>query len=101
ENGLAFDNEASFEFSAYDNNLIKKVIKGIQRDPTLNYGLEVRELMIQETPNFSSKEIFFVASPVLVKRTENEREIHFTYNQLEADELLTETMKTKLKRAGI
>lgn len=98
---LVFENETSFEFSAHDNALIKSVVKGIQNDPVLNYGLEVSEIVIQETPKFSNKETFFVASPVLVKRTEEEREIHFTYDQLEADRLLTETMKTKLRRAGL
>lgn len=100
-NGLKFENETSFEFSAHDNDLIKRVVKGIQSDPTINYGLEVSEIVIQETPKFSNKETFFVASPVLVKRTEQEHEIHFTYDQLEADNLLTNTMKTKLKRAGL
>lgn len=99
--GLIFENETSFEFSAHDNGLIKSVVKGIQNDPIINYGLEVSEIVIQETPEFSGRETFFVASPVLVKRTEQEREIHFTYEQLEADKLLTETLKTKLKRAGL
>ncbi len=99
--GLIFENETSFEFSAHDIQLIKSVINGIQIDPTINYGLEVAEIVILETPKFSNKETFFVASPVLVKRREQQREIHFTYDQLEADKLLTETMKTKLKRAGL
>jgi len=99
--GLIFENETSFEFSAHDNGLIKSVIKGIQNDPTINFGLEVSEIVIQETPSFSNREIFFVSSPVLVKRKENEREIHFTYDKVESDGLLTETMKTKLMRAGL
>ena len=99
--GLIFENETSFEFSAHDNGLIKSVVKGIQIDPVINYGLEVSEIVIQETPKFSNRESFFVASPVLVKRTEQEREIHFSYDQLETDKLLTETMKTKLKRARL
>lgn len=98
---LVFKNGTSFQFSAYDSGIVKSVVKGIQRDPKINYGLEVSEIVIQETPKFSSRETFFVTSPVLVKRTEQEREIHFTYDQLEVDKLLTETMKTKLKRVGL
>lgn len=98
---LIFENQTSFEFSSYDNNLIKKIINGIQNDPIINHGLEVSEISIQETPIFSNKEIFFVSSPVLIKRKEQEREIHFTYDQKETDLLLTETLKTKLRRAGI
>lgn len=99
--GLIFEDDTSFELSAHDSGLIKSIIKGIQSDPVINYGLEVCEIVILDMPKFSNKETFFVASPVLVKRTEKESETHFTYDQLEADELLTETMKTKLKRAGL
>jgi CRISPR-associated endoribonuclease Cas6 len=100
-NDLIFENGTSFEFSAHDNNMIKIVVEGIQKDPIINYGLEVFEIVILETPKFSNKEFFFVSSPVLVKRTEKEREMHFTYDQIEADDLLEETMKTKLRRAGL
>jgi len=99
--GLIFENETSFQFSSYNNELIRKIINGIQIDPTINYGLKVSEIIIQQTPAFSNKETFFVSSPVLVKRKENEREIHFTYDKVESDGLLTETMKTKLMRAGL
>lgn len=98
---LIFEKETSFQFSAYNNDVIKKLITGMQFDPTINYGLEVSEIVIQETPTFSNKETFFVSSPVLVKRKENEREVHFTYDNVESDGLLTETMKTKLLRAGL
>lgn len=98
---LIFEHETSFQFSSYTNGLIKKIISGIQIDPSINYGLEVSEIIIQETPSFSNKETFFVSSPVLVKRKENESEIHFTYDKVESDGLLTETMKTKLIRAGL
>lgn len=98
---LIFENETSFEFSSYDNNLIKKIINGIQNNPIINYGLEVSEIVIQETPLFSNKETFFVSSPVLIKRTEQGREKHYTYDQIETDHLLTETLRTKLRKAGL
>lgn len=98
---LIFEDETSFEFSAHDNDLIKKMISGIQRDPSINFGLVVSDISIQENPVFSNKHSFFVASPVLVKRTEQERELHYTYEQLETDILLSETLKTKLRRAGL
>ena len=100
-NSLLFENETSFEFSAHDNDLIKSIMKGIQSDPRINYGLEVSEIVIQAMPSFSKKETFFVSSPVLVKRKVNEKEIHFTYDNVESDRLLTETLKTKLMRAGL
>ena len=99
--GLVFKQGASLHFSAYDDQIIKKLIEGIQQDPTINFGLTVSEVIIQQTPEFGSKEVFFLASPVLIKRTEREREIHFTYDQLDSDMLLTETLKTKLRKAGL
>jgi CRISPR-associated endoribonuclease Cas6 len=98
---LIFEKETNFDFSSYDKNLLKKVIAGIQLDPTINYGLEVSEVVITKTPLFRDKEIFHVSSPVLVKRREQDKEIHFTYDQVETDHLLTETLKTKLRRAGL
>ncbi len=100
-NYLIFENGASFEFNSYDNNLIKSIIHGIQSDPSINFGLEVSEIVLQETPIFTDKEVFHVASPVLVKRKLGEKEIHYTYDNPESDILLTETLKTKLKKAGL
>ena len=54
---LIFENETSFQFSSYNSELIKKIITGIQIDRTISYGLEVSEIVIQETPLFSNKEI--------------------------------------------
>ncbi|MDR3665912.1 MAG: CRISPR-associated endoribonuclease Cas6 [Ignavibacteriaceae bacterium] len=98
---LIFENGAIFEFSSYDNTLIKALIRGIQIDPIINFGLEVSELTLQEPPIFSPKEVFYVSSPILVKRKVEEKEIHYTYNNPECDILLTETLKTKLRKAGI
>lgn len=99
---LIFDNETSFEFSAHDNEIVKRLIRGIQANPEINYGLKVSEILLMETPNFTNKQTFYVSSPVLVKRTdEKKKEIHFTYDQLESDSWLTETLKRKLQRAGL
>lgn len=99
---LIFDNETSFEFSAYDGEVVKRLIRGIQANPEMNYGLTVSEILLMETPNFTNKQTFYVSSPVLVKRTDEKRkEIHFTYNQLESDAWLTETLKRKLQKAGL
>ena len=98
---MIFENGAHFEFSSYDTSIVKALIHGIQTDPTINFGLEVSELILQEPPAFSTKEMFYVSSPVLVKRRVEEKEIHYTYSNPESDALLTETLKTKLRKAGI
>lgn len=99
--GLNFPNGASFFISSFDDRLVRQLIRGIKEDPTLNFGLVVREVILQETPDFGSKAYFKVASPVLAKRRIEEGEKHFLYNEPETDSLLTQTLQTKLREAGL
>lgn len=64
-------------------------------------GLEVVSIKIQEDPVFENNSVFYVASPVLIKRKVGERIKHFTFKEKESDAYLTETFKTKLKKAGL
>jgi len=98
---LVFENDASFELSAYNADFIKEIIKGIQSDPVLKFGLTVTDVTIRETPTFASKEIMHVSSPVLVKRKVEDKEVHYTYDNSECTYFLTETLKTKLRKASL
>lgn len=87
--------------SAYNENLIRKIINGIQNDPEMFFGINVREVLIQETPIFSNTERFSVANPVFLKK-EVDNEIKFYYHDnKESDILLTQSLKTKLTSANI
>lgn len=99
--GLRFRDEGRFFISSFDSDVLKGIVKGIQSDPSIRYGLSVKEVVIQEDPLFKNETTFFCASPVFVKRQIDKNEIHFTYQQEEADQLLTETLKTKLRKAGL
>jgi len=99
--GLNFKYGASFFISAFDDSLLKQIIMGIQAQPEINWGMEVRDIIIEETPTFSEKERFQVASPVLIKRRIGEREHHFKYSDAETNNLLTETLQHKLNKAGL
>lgn len=101
ERGLNFPNGASFFISSFDESLIRQLIKGIRQEPEINFGLYVREVILQETPDFGPQAYFKVASPVLAKRRLGEEEKHFLYTEPETDELLTQTLQTKLKEAGL
>lgn len=101
KNGISFPNGARWFVSAYEASFIKSLISGIQRDPSINYGLEVRSITIEEDPTFISAHTFNLASPVLIKRTETGRVRHYFFTDKEADHLLGETLKTKLKKAGL
>ncbi len=99
--GLDFHQGTSFFISSYNPEFLKKVIGGIQNDPSIAHGLVVKEVIIQDDPEFSNEERFFCASPVFIKRTENNKEIHHTFHEEESSKHLTDTLKTKLKKVGL
>jgi len=99
--GLLFEKGSSFFFSAYNIDLVKKLIYGIQADPEMFHGLKVSEVIIQEDPDLSAREIFFLGSPVFIKRRNGENIDHILYHDSHASIYLKETLKTKMKIAGI
>lgn len=100
-NKLQFPQSTGFFFSAYDTKMIKDLIRGIQANPEINFGLTVKEIQVRETPIFGNRQVFLVQSPVLVKRQVDNKEVHYIYNQPETDLLITETLSTKLDKAGL
>lgn len=101
KNGLDFKKGASMFISSPDINLIKTIIKGIQIDSSINYGLEVKELVIQETPTFSNRAYFYLENPIFIKYRKGNNTIHYTYREDASNEIMTNTLKNKLKQAGI
>jgi len=99
--GFKFEKDTSFFFSSFDPLLIKKMVAGIQSDPTMFYDLIVNEIIIQEDPDFSDRELFFVASPIFIKRRMGDRIDHIKFDDPRANACLKETLETKMKVAGI
>jgi CRISPR-associated endoribonuclease Cas6 len=99
--GLDFPYGACWEISAFDAVFLKKLINGIQQDPNVAFGLRITDITIQEARVFSNKETLFVTSPVLVKRTVENKDIHYSYKDPACEALLTETLQRKLQIAGI
>lgn len=99
--GLHFPKGASFFISSFNDDVIRHLILGIQEDPTINFGLVVREIILQETPDFGNQTYFKVACPVLVKRKVGDEEKHYIFSDPQVDELLTQTLQTKLSKAGL
>lgn len=100
-NGLQFERETSFFFSSHNPDLIKNIIKGIQADPTMFNGLVVLEVIMQEDPDLSDRELFFVASPIFIKRRNGEKVDHIIYNDQRANACLLETLLSKMEKAGM
>jgi len=99
--GLKFGSETSFFISSYDEDLMKKLVWGIQQDKTMFYGLTVKEIVLEQDPDLSARERFYVASPIFIKRRFDEIIEHILYTDERAPQLLKETLQTKMKLAGI
>lgn len=99
--GLEFK-EGSFWFVSSPNiDFIKNLIKGIQKDPRVAFGMEVKEIYIKETPHFHNKMRFNVATPVLIKRFDKNLQTYYLFDNKISNTYLTETLKSKLKKAGL
>lgn len=101
EGGLAFPEGAKWFISFWDESIGSRIINGVMKDPAVFSGMEVKEIQIQNTPQFSCREVFKLASPVLIRKYENGRAMHLTYESEEATHYLSETLKKKLKTAGL
>ncbi|WP_159519546.1 CRISPR-associated endoribonuclease Cas6 [Sunxiuqinia indica] len=100
-NGLRFERSISFFFSSHDSNLIKKLIAGIQLDSTMFHGMTVSEIILQEDPDLSDRDLFFTASPIFIKRRVEEKVDHILFDDPRANTCLKETLLTKMEEAGI
>lgn len=99
--GLTFTSGASLFLSTPNSDMVKKLIKGIQTNPSLAFGMKVTEVNLQPTPHFGSSEVFFAQSPILIKRMlEHEMKFYFSHDP-ESETCMTETLNRKLTRAGL
>lgn len=99
--GLLFPKSASLFFSAHEINLIQRLIRGIQKDPAMFFGLKVSEIMIEEEPEMSKKEIFEVGSPIFIKRRDGTSINHILFKDPNANLYMEETLKSKMKVVGL
>lgn len=99
--GIMLKKDSYFFISAYDELLIKKILKGILNDPEVCFGARVFDVQILDNPSFSNKERFFVASPVFIKRRFENNIRHITYSDSNSKNYLTETIQKKLAFAGL
>ncbi len=101
-NGLDFPNGSNWFISFWDNVNLKKIINGILEQPEMFNGLKVKEVGIQETPDFRFEEKFFSASPILIRKyDDNGAATYLLYDDPVSDKLMTETLNTKLRKANL
>jgi CRISPR-associated endoribonuclease Cas6 len=101
--GLNFRNGASWFISAYDEAVVKTIVKGIMDDSNLNFGMQVNGIRMEPTPKLTHVQRFLLASPVLVKRPEEGKvhDTYYTFKDEAADAMMTETLQNKLKKANM
>ena len=99
--GIVIDRECFFYFSSYNVDLIKNMISGIQTDSSMFSGLMVDEVILQEDPDLSNRELFFLGSPIFIKRRTGEKIEQILYDDPLSSLFLKETLKTKMEMVGL
>jgi CRISPR-associated endoribonuclease Cas6 len=100
QEGLKLEKETSLFFSSHNVDLIKRMVTGIRTDPSMFYNLSVNEIILQEDPDLSDRELFWVASPIFIKRKVGEKIDHILFNDQRSSDCLKETLMTKMNKAG-
>lgn len=99
--GINLNLNSYFFISANDENILKKIIRGIIEDPSMFSGIKARDIQIVNTPQFESPTRFLMASPVLLKYKEENSVRHVTVNDSDFEQVLNLNLKKKLQKAGI
>ncbi|WP_225586967.1 CRISPR-associated endoribonuclease Cas6 [Algoriphagus sp. Y33] len=99
--GFDFKYGAEWSISTYDPILLKSLISGIQQDPDINFGMTVKEITISDDPQVESIQKFYLNSPVFIKRKSGDRQKHYLFSDEESGLFMTQTLQTKLKKAGL
>jgi CRISPR-associated endoribonuclease Cas6 len=98
---LDFANGASFFISFYDTSKLKYIIKGIQSEPDVFYGMSVNNITIQEVPMFETKQRFMAESPIFLKYSKDKKSTYYYFTDAQSDDILTNNAKHKLRKAGL
>jgi len=98
---LDFESGSDFFISCWETDTIKTLVKSIRENPEVGFGMEVKELIIQDDPDLSNLEYFRVGSPILIHRIRENKHAFYYYDDDCAGQLLAETIITKMEKANI
>lgn len=102
DDSLCFSRGATFFISFYDEETIKQIIKTILKEPTMFCGMSVIDIQIDEVPDLTNRDLFYCASPILIKRRIEDGTIkQYNYNDAQANQFLKETLLSKMREAGL
>ncbi len=101
-NGFDFPKGANWFISLWDGEIAKKLISTIMNGADFCCGMKISEIQIQENPNFSRRERLVAASPIFVRKYDEDfHAVHLTVKDKDANHYLNETLQTKLKKANL
>lgn len=103
KNGLDFKEGSYFDIASFDQNILKNIIDGIMKGSiNFSYGMTINEIRILPAQTFHEQpQRFLVDSPVLIKRSIDNKNIHYTYKNSESEDLLKETLLRKMDIANL
>lgn len=98
---LRFARGASWFISFHDERVAKHLLAGMLRQTETTFGMLVVDVQILDTPDFGNSARFICASPILAKHWDGDKVVHKTFKDDDVDEILTTTLQSKLKLAGL
>ena len=101
QGGLNFPNGGEFFISAFSGDFCERIITGARKNPNLFDGMRVEEIIIGNRQEFYEKEYFYLASPVLIRKKNEDKVEHLTWDNPETDKRLVEVMQWKMEKAGL
>lgn len=102
QKGLNFPKGASWFISFYDTAKMKLIMSDILRNPEMFGGMRVIDMTIEETPDLSTRELFYLGSPIFIKRfIPEEGTKYYTFKDDESNELMKNTLIHKMEIAGL
>ena len=103
QNGLNFPKGASWFISFYDDTKVKKIVSDILKEPEMFAGMRVIDVVIEETPDLSSRELFYLGSPIFIKRATipGGKIQYYTFDDVQSSELMKNTLIHKMEIAGL
>jgi CRISPR-associated endoribonuclease Cas6 len=95
--GLSYPNGSKFFIGFHDSTHLQQIVDSIMSNVDLCYGMKVIDVRIEENPDLTYKTLFRCASPIFIRRNEDDAETNYTYHDENAGQLMEETLQRKME----
>lgn len=101
DSGLSFPNGTDWFISIYDRQRAKDVLFAIREQPEMFCGIQVEEITFEEEPDLSKREVFYLGSPILIKRKDGDKTVEYGFENPICGKLMENTLRTKMQKVGL